>query len=45
MDRWLKAAGLDPIGLCALPPTKADGLTVHIWSAARPAAPEQRSVA
>jgi ArsR family transcriptional regulator len=40
MKGWLKAAGLSPLGRIALPPRKADGLTVHVWSGPRP--PEKR---
>jgi DNA-binding transcriptional ArsR family regulator/ubiquinone/menaquinone biosynthesis C-methylase UbiE len=42
MRRWLKAAGLDPAPLIALPPASAQGLTVNIWSAARPAASDNK---
>ena len=35
MAGWLGASGLTPLGLTALPPSTADGLTVHIWSAGR----------
>jgi ArsR family transcriptional regulator len=37
MKRWLKGAGLSSIGRIALAPHKAEGLTVHVWSATRPA--------
>jgi ArsR family transcriptional regulator len=37
MKRWLKGAGLSPAPRIALAPHKADGLTVHVWSATRPA--------
>jgi ArsR family transcriptional regulator len=36
MRRWLTAAGLDPAPLKALPPATGEGLTVHVWCAARP---------
>jgi ArsR family transcriptional regulator len=36
MKGWLKAAGLSPLGRIALPPTKPEGLTVHVWSGPRP---------
>jgi DNA-binding transcriptional ArsR family regulator/SAM-dependent methyltransferase len=36
MRRWLDAAGLEPAPLIALPPATGEGLTVKIWSAARP---------
>jgi ArsR family transcriptional regulator len=36
MKGWLRTAGLSPLGRIALPPTKADGLTVHVWSGPRP---------
>ena len=35
MDRWLAAAGLNPILAATLPPPASGGLTVKIWSAAR----------
>jgi ArsR family transcriptional regulator len=45
MEHWLQAAGLEPQGSIALPPpSKADGLTVHIWSAER-AQNDKRSAA
>ncbi|HUO21903.1 MAG TPA: metalloregulator ArsR/SmtB family transcription factor [Caulobacteraceae bacterium] len=45
MKGWLEAAGLQPLGRVALPPpSKADGLTVHIWSAGR-ALNDKRSAA
>ena len=37
MRRWLTGAGLKPAPLKALPSATDEGLTVHIWSAARPA--------
>jgi ubiquinone/menaquinone biosynthesis C-methylase UbiE/DNA-binding transcriptional ArsR family regulator len=37
MRRWLSAAKLKPAALKALPPATGEGLTVHIWSAARAA--------
>ncbi len=36
MRRWLIAAGLEPDLLKALPSATGEGLTVHVWSAARP---------
>lgn len=33
MGRWLEEAGLPALRLEALPPTRADGLTVKIWAA------------
>ena len=33
--RWLTEAGLPHVELTSLPPTRADGLTVKIWAAAR----------
>jgi ubiquinone/menaquinone biosynthesis C-methylase UbiE/DNA-binding transcriptional ArsR family regulator len=44
MVRWLKEAGLPEVGDAALPPARADGLTVKIWCAERAAA-RQRSAA
>lgn len=35
MARWLAEAELPQVGLQALPPTRADGLTVKIWAAQR----------
>ncbi|MBJ7411519.1 MAG: metalloregulator ArsR/SmtB family transcription factor [Phenylobacterium sp.] len=35
MARWLAEAELPQVGLRALPPTRADGLTVKIWAAQR----------
>jgi ArsR family transcriptional regulator len=35
MSRWLAEAGLPAVRLEALPPTRADGLTVKIWAAQR----------
>ena len=35
MGRWLAEAGLPHVELEALPPTRADGLTVKIWAAVR----------
>jgi ArsR family transcriptional regulator len=35
MGRWLAEAGLPHVELHQLPPTRADGLTVKIWAAAR----------
>lgn len=35
MGRWLAEAGLPQTEHCALPPTRADGLTVKIWAAQR----------
>jgi len=35
MTRWLAEAELPQVGLQALPPTRADGLTVKIWAAQR----------
>ena len=35
MGRWLAEAELPQVGLRALPPTRADGLTVKIWAAQR----------
>lgn len=37
MRRWLTAAGLKAAALKALPSATDEGLTVHIWSAVRPA--------
>ncbi len=37
MRRWLAGAKLKPVTLKALPPATGEGLTVNIWSAARPA--------
>jgi ubiquinone/menaquinone biosynthesis C-methylase UbiE/DNA-binding transcriptional ArsR family regulator len=45
MKRWLKTAGLSPAGRIALPPSKADGLTVHVWSGVRPTQVDKRSPA
>jgi ArsR family transcriptional regulator len=44
MEAWLQASGLAPLAHVALPPSKAEGLTVHIWSAER-APHDQRSAA
>jgi ArsR family transcriptional regulator len=44
MARWLAEGGLPVVTLTALPPTRADGLTVKIWAAARAPA-ELRSAA
>jgi ArsR family transcriptional regulator len=44
MGRWLAEADLPQVGLQALPPTRADGLTVKIW-AARRASNQLRSAA
>jgi ArsR family transcriptional regulator len=41
MERWLKEAGLPQVGQSALPPTRADGLTVKIWCAERAAIPQR----
>ncbi|MGZ3313314.1 MAG: ArsR/SmtB family transcription factor [Caulobacteraceae bacterium] len=38
MRRWLSHAGLRAQPLKALPPANGEGLTVHVWSATRPAA-------
>jgi ubiquinone/menaquinone biosynthesis C-methylase UbiE/DNA-binding transcriptional ArsR family regulator len=35
IGRWLADAGLPQTDHCALPPTRADGLTVKIWAAQR----------
>jgi ArsR family transcriptional regulator len=35
IKRWLEGAGLSLLGRFDLPPSKADGLTVHIWSGGR----------
>jgi len=35
MERWLRDGGLSRVRAAALPPTKADGLTVKIWTAER----------
>lgn len=35
VSRWLAEGGLPDVSLTALPPTRADGLTVKIWVAAR----------
>ena len=35
MARWLAEAELPTVDLQALPPTRADGLTVKIWAAQR----------
>jgi SAM-dependent methyltransferase len=35
MARWLSEAELPSVQLEALPPTRADGLTVKIWAARR----------
>jgi ubiquinone/menaquinone biosynthesis C-methylase UbiE/DNA-binding transcriptional ArsR family regulator len=37
MRRWMASAGLRPAALKSLPPATGEGLTVNIWSAARPA--------
>jgi ubiquinone/menaquinone biosynthesis C-methylase UbiE/DNA-binding transcriptional ArsR family regulator len=37
MRRWLTSAGLGPAALKSLPSATGEGLTVNIWSAARPA--------
>jgi ubiquinone/menaquinone biosynthesis C-methylase UbiE/DNA-binding HxlR family transcriptional regulator len=44
MARWLAEAGLPKASLTALPPNRADGLTVKIWAAER-ARSELRSAA
>ncbi len=44
ITRWLAEAGLPDITHTALPPTRADGLTVDIW-AARRASSRQRNAA
>jgi ubiquinone/menaquinone biosynthesis C-methylase UbiE/DNA-binding transcriptional ArsR family regulator len=35
MERWLGEAGLGEVKVASLPPTRKEGLTVKIWSAAR----------
>lgn len=44
MGRWLKEAGLSRAAVASLPPAKAGGLTVKIWTAER-APQRQRSAA
>lgn len=44
MERWLKDAGLPQVRVAALPPVRADGLTVKIWTAEHGREP-QRSAA
>lgn len=41
MGRWMETAGLEPQSPIALPPGTADGLTVMIWGAVRPAKTER----
>jgi ArsR family transcriptional regulator len=43
MDRWLAEAGLPQVGEAALPPTRADGLTVKIWCAERAQLPQRNA--
>ncbi len=43
MERWLADAGLGSVRVISLPPAKADGLTVKVWTAER--SPEQRRAA
>jgi ArsR family transcriptional regulator len=43
MGRWLAEAGLKSVRVTALPPAKADGLTVKVWTAER--APERQRAA
>jgi hypothetical protein len=44
MEGWLREGGLSKVRSTALPPAKAEGLTVKIWTAER-ASPAQRSAA
>ena len=44
MQRWFEAAGLEALAPVTLPATRAEGLTVKIWTAARAAA-DARNVA
>lgn len=44
MARWLEEAGLSDVRVTALPPVRAEGLTVKIWVAERGRMP-QRSAA
>ncbi|MGH6998599.1 MAG: ArsR family transcriptional regulator, partial [Phenylobacterium sp.] len=44
MARWLEEAGLSDVRVSALPPVRAEGLTVKIWVAERARLP-QRSAA